>query len=204
MLIHLCRRADGRGFSLVELAVCCVLLSFLALFCVGGLQGIFPAARVSRAVREVAALLDWTRWSAVRHGSKFRVSVHPEQGVITVFRETQNEAGEKKLVETRRLSLREVHPGVVFGTANGVVRTSGCKPVDVSGVHLQGQTLRFLPTGTTDRSGSLYLIPEQDVPDRGDRMHAVSVLLTTGRLQTWRYNPLAPSECAQDGAWRPL
>lgn len=196
--------AFAAGFSLVELAVCCALLGTLTVLCLSGLQGVVPAARVSRAVKEVTALLEWARWSAVRQGCVFRVTVSPEKGAVTVFRETEEDTGGMDLVAVRHLDLPKDHPGVVFGTADGVVRTSGCKSVDPSGVHLQDRTLRFLPSGTADRCGSLYLLPEQDVPDRQDRMRAVSILLSTGRLQTWIYNPYAESECEDDGAWQPL
>lgn len=192
------------GFSLVELLVCCSLIGLLALVCVQGLQGFLPAARVNRALREVAALLEWSRWRAVRLGSVFLVVVSPEDATVTVFRITENDEGEEELVQARRLDLRKEHPGVVFGTADGVVRTSGCKPVDPSGVHLKDHAIRFLPSGTSDRCGSLYLIPERDLPNFPDRMHAVSILLITGRLQTWRYNPFQKSECSDDGGWQPL
>lgn len=199
------RSADPHGaFSLVELVVCCTLIGLLALVCVHGLQGALPAARANSALREVVALLEWSRWRAVRLGAAFEVVVNAQHSRLTVFRVTENEAGKEQLVLARRLDLRKDHPGVVFGTAEGVVRTSGCKPVDPSGVHLKDHAVRFLPSGTADRCGSLYLIPERDLPDRQDRMRAVSILLTTGRLQSWLYNPFEKSECANDGAWQPL
>ena len=197
-------RSEATGFSLVELLVCCTLIGLLTLVCVQGLQGLLPATRVQCALGEVVALLEWARWSAVRRGCVFRVIVNAEEGRLTVFRETQNEAGNEELVVARRLDLRKEHPGISLGTGDGVVRTNGCKEVDPSGVHLKDGTVRFLPSGTPDRCGSLYLIPEKDIPDRVDRMRAVSILLATGRLQTWVYNPLAKSECPDDGAWQPL
>ncbi len=196
--------AVAAGFSLVELTVCCALLGVLTVLCVSSLQGTLPAARVGRAAKEVAALLEWARWSAVRNGCVFSVTVYPEEGMLRVFQETEKDAGGTDLAVVRHLDLPQDHSGVVFGTADGVVRTSGCKSVDPSGVHLQDRTIRFLPSGTADRCGSLYLIPEQDVPDRRDRMRAISILLSTGRLQTWTYNPHAESGCGSDGAWQPL
>ena len=205
--MHCIRHSDNSepgGFSLVELAICCVLLGLLAMVCVQSLQGVLPAARVNRAMREVIALLEWARWSAVRHGCVFKVTVDSEEGVITVFKSISNDNGKQQFALVRHMDLREDHPGVVFGAADGVVRTSGCKFVDSSGIHLKDHALRFLPSGTADRCGSLYLIPEQDIPDRTDRMRAISILLSTGRLQTWTYNPIEKAECQGDGVWQPL
>ena len=196
--------SEPAGFSLVELAICCALLGVLALVCVQSLQGLLPAARVNRAMREVIALLEWARWSAVRHGCVFKVTVDSEEGVLTVFKVLPKDNGKQELVLARDMDLLGDHPGVVFGTADGVVRTSGCKVVDSSGIHLKDHALRFLPSGTADRCGSLYLIPEKDIPDRKDRMRAISILLSTGRLQTWTYNPIGKSECKGDGVWQPL
>ncbi len=191
------------GFTLVELLVCCTLLGLLTLVCFQGLQGILPAARVDRALGEVVALLEWSRWGAVRMGTSFRVILSSKESTISVFHATENENGEEEIVMVRRLDLQEEHPGVAFGTAEGVVRTSGCKPVDSSGIHLKDHEIRFLPSGTADRCGSVYLIPEQDLSNRADRMRALSVLLTTGRLQTWIYDPFAKSECQDGGKWLP-
>jgi len=192
------------GFSLAELVVCCSLMGLLTLVCVQGIQGLLPAARVHRALCEVVGLMEWSRWNAVRQGCVFRIIVNAEEATLSVLRETENGAGKEELILCKELDLRKDHPGVIFGTGQGVVRTSGCKHVDPSGVHFKDRTIRFLPSGTPDRCGSLYLIPEQDVPDRRDRMRAISVLLTTGRLQTWAYNPFAKSECPDDGAWKPV
>jgi Tfp pilus assembly protein FimT len=191
------------GFSLVELLVCCTLIGLLCLVSVQSLQGFLPAARVNGALREVSALLEWSRWRAVRLGSVFRVVVSEENATLVVFRVTENEDGDEELVEARRLDMSKDHPGVVFGTAEGVVRTSGCKAVDPAGVHLKDNAIDFLPSGTPDRCGSLYLIPERDLPDVPDRMRAVSILLSTGRLQTWRYDPFRKSKCPHDGGWEP-
>jgi prepilin-type N-terminal cleavage/methylation domain-containing protein len=192
------------GFSLPELLVCCALIALLALVSFRGLQGMLPAARVNRALHEVVALLEWARWSAVRQGTVFRVLVHGEERRLTVLEETEDEEGGEQLLSVRELDLGREHPAVAFGTADDVKRTSGCEPVASSGIHLQDRMVRFLPSGTPDRSGSLYLIPEQDIPDRKDRMRAISILLSTGRLQTWTFNPFEMSECPDDGAWQPL
>ncbi len=192
------------GFTLVEGVVCLALIGLLTLVCVRGLQGLLPAARVDRAISEVVALMEWSRWSAVRMGASFRVAIDSDESAVSVFRTIRNDEGEDEMVMVKRIDLQTNHPGVVFGTAEGVVRTSGCRPVDPSGVHLKDHEVRFLPSGTADRCGSLYLIPEQDLPHRADRMRALSILLATGRLQTWIYDPLAGSECEDDGAWQPL
>ena len=57
-----------KGHSLLELTVACAILGCLVMVSFSGLQGMIPSARVNRASRELATLLEWARWQAVRHG----------------------------------------------------------------------------------------------------------------------------------------
>ncbi len=204
------RRISGRpgcsvaGLTLTELVLSCAVLGLLTIAGVQGLQGILPAVRVDRAARDVCALLEWARWSAVREGRPCRVAVEPVRGLLTVYLDDGDLAEGRSEREVRRLDLRRAYPGIVFGAAEGVQRTSGCRPVRASGVHLADDTVRFMPSGRPDRCGALYLVPARDLPDRKDRMYAVTILLATGRLRIWRYEPFGPSECEGQGTWRPL
>jgi Tfp pilus assembly protein FimT len=175
------------------------VVGLLSLTALSGLEDWIPAARVQRAAREVASLLEWSRWQAMAHGSAYLVRVDSEAERFVVLREGAGEGG--SALEVRQLELREAFPGVVLGTAPATYRTSGCRYVQASGVHLLNDLVRFLPHGSSDRCGSIYLIPEDDLPGRQDRMAAVSLLLSTGRVQLWRYDPLAVSPCAHAGVW---
>jgi len=197
------------GLSLLEMTV---VLSITGLLCLVGLHN-FPgwtlAGRVQRAAREVAALMEWCRWQAIEHGRAYRVQVNSDQESLLVVPELQGTSGEGDGEPVRELRLRDRFPGVVLGAASSTYRTSGCRYVDPSGVHLRDDQVRFLPHGTCDRCGSIYLMPEQDLhePDPADqqgRTVGITLLLSTGRVQLYRYDPLGVSECPHAGAWRPL
>ena len=100
------------------------------------------------------------------------------------------------------VDLTERYPGVRFGSAAGVKRTSGTEMVDSSGVHFVHGTLHFRPDGSASHGGSIYLVPESDLPDSPRRMRAVSVLFTTGRIKLWRYDPSAAMSSVGKGPWR--
>ncbi len=76
--------------------------------------------------------------------------------------------------------------------------------VSSGGLHIPNDRLTFLPTGSTDMSGSLYLVPQKDLPDRKDRMRAVSILLSTGRVQLYDFNCDLESPCSGEGDWEPF
>lgn len=196
--------AGGRkGFSLPELVVALGILGILGAVAAEGLVEMVPEARTDRAVRGLAGLVEWTRWSAVREGVSFQMVFASGENQVRVYRVTQD-GGAQAQEQVRVLNIGAEYPGVVLGAARSVPRTSGCAPVDPSGVHFLQASVRFLPSGTSDRCGSLYLIPRMDLPERSDRMRALSLILATGRVRLWAYDALAPSSCTGGGAWRPL
>ena len=188
----------------MEIVIWLTVLGALSMIGARMFQGIATEFRVRRAIREVAALLEWTRWEAVRSGEALQVEFEPEKERVSVYREPNKDYEREEPDLLRRIDLRDQHPGVVFGSARETPRTSGCQTVDPEGIHLQDHSIRFLPTGSTDRSGSLYLLPADDLPDHRDRMAALSILLATGRIQLWRFDPWTESGCSPWGDWVPL
>ncbi len=201
--MHIQYKNNEQGFSLIELIIAFSLIGCLAMISLNSLQDMIPEARVNRAVREIASLLEWARWNAVRHSAVFKVVFDAEPARLIVYKETKDSEGEIFEEEVRRLKLQDNFPGIGFGTARGVQRTSGCKSVQPSGLHLLDDNLKFRATGTSDRCGSIYLVPAVDLPDRKDRMRAISILLAAGRVQIWNYDPFKESKCKGKGTWSP-
>lgn len=198
------RRKGSPGFTLVEITVTCLLLAVLALAGTQGIRDMTTAVRADRAVRAVASLLEWARWSAVRCGCPYKVVLDGPGSRILVFREEMQPDGDRQYHEERRLDLERLYPGVVFGAPARTPRTSGCQRADAAGIHFLHRSVRFLPASVPDRCGSLYLVPKKDLPDRRDRLRAVSVLLGSGRVRLWRFDTDASSGCEGHGGWLPL
>jgi len=187
----------------VEIMLCCAVLGTLSLVGVHLFQGLIPSARVNRAAHQIAALLEWTRWKALQEGATFKVVFDSDEESVKVYRENPTCNGEGEQQEVKRLELREIHDGVVLGAAQSTYRTSGCRYVQESGIHLRDDTVRFLPTGTSDRCGSVYLLPRDHLPDRQEHTVALSLLLSTGRIQLWSYDPIGETACTHGGSWNP-
>ena len=84
---------NRKAFTLVELVVWLGVLA--AFFWIGGrmLGGMAVEFRVRRAVREVAALLEWARWQAVVRGEALTVAFDPAETEISVLREETTPTG---------------------------------------------------------------------------------------------------------------
>lgn len=76
---------------------------------------------------------------------------------------------------------------IVFGFNAGVADVDGNSLT--SGVSLGGDNkITFTPRGMASGSGSLYLIPAEDVGVKNDLMRAVSILQSTGGLELLKYS----------------
>jgi type II secretory pathway pseudopilin PulG len=196
-LIRLC------GFSLTELAVWMAVIGVLASVCSLPLMGSLPRIRADGAIRGVGTLMEWARLSAIAEGCRYVVAFSGEENRVSVYRDLDSDGPESE-ERVRTLDLAREYPGIVFGASDGVYRTGSCALVHPKGLHIPYQRVAFLPSGTSDRCGSVYLIPEIDLPTRRDRMRALSILLATGRVQLWWFNQDLPSPCSGQGHWDPI
>ncbi len=193
----------SKAVSLSELLVGIAVLGLAASFSSLSLIDVLPKIRVEQAIRAVGALLEWCRIKAVMEGSSYVVVFSPATQRIEVFRD-QDMDGPEDHERVRTLDLAREYSGTVFGAVPGTYRTGSCLTVDPSGMHIPYQRVAFLSSGTTDRCGSLYLMPQKDYPHRKDRMRALSIILATGRVQLWRFNPYKADVCGGHGGWEPF
>jgi len=192
------------GFSVSELLVCLAVVGVVASFSSLPLVDVFPSIRVEQSIRALGALMEWARLKAVMEGCAYVVVFSAHEGRVEVFRDEDGDGPEPQ-ERVRALDLGREYPGTVFGACPGTARTGSCQSVDPEGIHFLSRRVAFLPSGTTDRCGSVYLVPQKDLaPGRKDRMRALSVILATGRVQLWRYDPEKAGACGDRGAWEPL
>ena len=191
----------GRGVTLTELGVTLGVLSILVAIAGPHVHRWLPRIRTDRAATEIAANMRLIRSRAVREGRSYRFEFFASENRYRFCPDPDGKGcvpGEPASV----VELTERYPGVCFGSAVGVMRTSGTEMVDASGVHFVQGTFRFRPDGSASHGGSIYLVPESDLPDIPWRMRAVSVLFTTGRIKLWRYNSTAAMSSVGKGPWR--
>lgn len=191
------------GLSVSELLVCLAVLGVVTSFSSLPLLDVFPSIRVEQAIRALGALMEWARLRAVMEGCTYVAAFSADEGRVEVFRDEDNDGPEPQ-EKVRTLDLGREYPGMVFGACPGTARTGSCQPVDPKGIHFLSRRVAFLPSGTTDRCGSVYLVPQKDLPGRMDRMRALSIILATGRVQLWRYDPKKFGPCGDRGVWEPL
>ena len=193
----------SRGLTLLEIMIAISLLAMAGVMAVPGLIKLRALVSVNCAVRGVAADMQAARFRAVADHIDVVLYFEPEANRygICLDRDRDGCGGEDPL---RWVDLGGEYRGVRFGSAAGVMRTSYGNWIGPGGIHFRDLMVVMRPDGRPDRSGSVYFIPAKDVPERRDRMRAVSAILTTGRIRMWRYDEASCSSAQGRGPWRPF
>ena len=189
-----------RGLTTVELMIVVAIVGALTLVSVPTFRGMLPAVRVNAAARELATQMQWVRMQAVTKRASHRVQFDTTNHTFTICTDQDANgsitctAGNADVVKT--VSIKAKYPGTVFGYVSGAVNTSDGDPI-ASEVTFTYDYASFKPFGTA-KGGTVYLIPFADLATgRKDRMRAISVVSSTGRVKLWKCN----ASCNTAGSW---
>jgi prepilin-type N-terminal cleavage/methylation domain-containing protein len=191
----------GRGFTTVELMIVMAIMGILTLVSVPTYKSMLPAVRVNAAARELATQMQWTRMRAVAKRAAYQMQFDTTNHTVTICTDQNANgsitctAGDPDVVKT--VAIKDKYQQtVVFGYASGAKNTQGD---DIpSAVTFAANNVTFKPFSTTNKSGTVYLIPSADLATgRKDRMRAITVLLQTGRVKLWKCN----TSCNTAGSW---
>lgn len=192
-----------KGLTLLEIMIAMALVAMAGVMAVPGLMKLGALVSVNAAVRGVASDMQAARFRAVADHINVVLFFEPEANRYGTCHDLDRDGcGEGDPLKW--IDLGGEYRGVRFGSAGNVMRTSYGSWVGPAGVHFRDWKVVMRPDGRPDRSGSLYMIPAEDVPQRKDRMRAVSALLTTGRIRTWRYDEASSNSAQGRGPWRPF
>jgi type IV fimbrial biogenesis protein FimT len=176
-----------RAFTLVELLIALALVGILAGVGTPYVLVNLPTYRVNAAVRQVVADLRLARTRAVEEGRDVFVRFYPAESRYVLHLDSDgNGSFDPALDEPwKTVALGELYAGIAFARyAGGISPSGGALPAD--GVSFAGDLAAFHPRGTA-RAGSVYLRPARDEGVRRDRERAVTVVLSTGRVRTYRW-----------------
>ena len=134
--------------------------------------------------REVYFDLMLARTTAVTNNNNVIVSFSTSGNHSYTIHDDTNEDGTQDAGETvKTISLKD---NIRFGFNTGVSDVDG--NTLGSGIVMGADAqITFDSRGMAGESGSVYLIPVQDIGDKSERMRAVSVLQATGQVELFTY-----------------
>lgn len=193
---------NQKGFSLIEMVVVAAIIAVISAIAIPAYLNLKPTMRVNGAARQIMADLMWARMKAVSENNNYAISFGTATNTYRIYDDNDNdfkdvgiETGE--LVKT--VNIAGDYEGVGYGFVAGVTKptggtlNSGDDPVTFTSSEAAGNVrwFNFEPSGRANKSGGIYIIPDEDelagTNGRLDRMRAITVINTTGRVRIWNY-----------------
>ena len=149
---------NTKGFTLIELIVVVALVTVMSVMAFPTFAGWIARARLRDAARTVYSDMQLARIRAIETGAQWRISFAPEKGTYMVV-----DPGTDMILDTKDdvekiVNIFETRKGISFGTAQGAI-PGASEPAD--GVSFNGNRVTFLPIGSADRGGTVYLKNER-------------------------------------------
>ena len=182
-----------KGFTIVEVCIVIAVIGVLAAFAIPNFLSWLPKMRVNSAARDLVSEMQLTRMQAVSERNNYVITFNVGSNQYSIYDDDDNdfasagaEAGE--LVKT--VNIGTDNPGVQFGYISGTQKPTGGSITTAVAFGSTSSPIRetFKPNGAASLSGSVYLIPTQDIAaGKTDRQRAITVI-QTGRIKLWRYD----------------
>lgn len=200
--------SNRKGFTLVEMVVVAAIVSVMIGLIVPVYLKLKPTMRVNGAARQIMTDLMWARMKAVASNNNFVVVFGAAGPDLTndtyyIYDDSDNDFGSVgaetgELVKTVDIADGYTETGYGFvapvSKPTGGTLNSGDDPVTFSSSADAGNVrwFHFAPAGSANKSGGIYVIPDRDENgSRLDRMRAITVLRSTGRVRIYNYTGTA-------------
>lgn len=176
---------NQKGMTLNELLITMVIMGIVLSIAIPGFSTWLPKHRVNAMAREVYFDLMLARTMAVTNNNNVIVSFSTSgDHSYTIHDDTDEDDAQDGGETVKTISLKD---NIEFGFNTGVSDVDG--NALGSGVVMGADNkIIFNSRGMAGESGSVYLIPKQDIGETSGRMRAVSVLQATGQVELFKYD----------------
>jgi len=179
------RLRDKKGFTMIELLIVVAIIAVTAAIAIPNIISWIPTMRVNSAARDLVSEMQLARMKAVSERNNYVITFDTSTNQYSIYDDNDsNFSTSNVLVKTVNLPS-----GIQFGYIAGKNPSND----DITGSVQFGATSSpiretFIPNGTANLMGSVYLIPTEDIAgSRRDRQRAITVILT-GRIKLWKYD----------------
>ena len=182
------RLRDKKGFTMIELLIVVAIIAVTAAIAIPNIISWIPTMRVNSAARDIVSEMQLARMKAVSERNNYVITFDTTTNQYSIYDDGDNDGAEaSELVKT--VDVDTDYSGIQFGYVAGKNPSND----DITGSVQFGATSSpiretFIPNGTANLMGSVYLIPTEDIAgSRRDRQRAITVILT-GRIKLWKYD----------------
>jgi prepilin-type N-terminal cleavage/methylation domain-containing protein len=152
----------SRGFTLIEMAIVCVLIGILAAMAVPMFTRTIPRIRTKAEARNILNTIRTARSRAIAENSQYGVYFDTNARSYILFKDTVNPSSMTYEGGDSTVGLvNNIDPNVVY-----------------NGINFTGNVIVMLPTGAASQSGNLGINSSG-----GDSPFTISVLAATGKTK---------------------
>jgi len=176
------------GVSLVELLIVVIIIGIFSAVAIPKFSQWLENYRMNAEAQKVYFDLMLAKTNAVKTNSNVIVNFNTATNSYTIHNDANNNGVQDSGERVKQVWLDD---GAEFNINAGIKDIDGNTAtfaVELSG---GGSTITFIPRGMASTSGTIFLIPTQDVGKQDDRMRAISVIEATGSVDLWKYDASA-------------
>ncbi len=184
---------ECHGFTMFEMLGVLAIAGIVMVFAIPNLNQWIERNRVEAVARQIYFDLQLARSKAIRnHNDAIVTFQNTGSHQYTIHIDSNDDGVQDAGEEITTVTLKD---GIVFGVNSGVLDIDG--NALSSGVSMGGdKKITFNSRGSAGESGSVYVLPSEDLSVKNDLMRAVSVVQATGAVEYWKY-----SSGASPGPW---
>ncbi|MEW5800491.1 MAG: prepilin-type N-terminal cleavage/methylation domain-containing protein [bacterium] len=185
-------QSRNSGMTLMELVIAVALVGILSATAFSICQPLILQYKVNATSRKLAMDLLEARLKAISQHNNFVVQFYaPDTNgnyKYTIFSDDNGNGVKDQNEYGREFPLRK---GIHFISEPETMSPFGEIIEETDGVTFPGNKFTFAPRGSSSGSGSVYLIPAEDVTRfvHYDHCRALTITNTTGRIRVWKYCP---------------
>jgi len=181
------------GFTMFEMLGVLAIAGIVMIFAIPNMNQWIERNRVEAVARQIYFDLQLARSKAIRnHNNAIVTFQNTGTHQYTVHIDTNDDGVQDAGEEVTTITLKD---DVVFGVNSGVLDIDG--NALSSGISMgDDKKITFNSRGSAGESGSVYVLPSDDLSVKNDLMRAVSVVQATGAVEYWKY-----SSGASPGPW---
>jgi len=181
------------GFTMVEMIGTLAVMGIVMIFAIPNLNQWIKRNQAESVARQIYFDLQLARSKAIRnHNNAIVTFQNTGTHQYTIHMDTNDDGVQDAGEEVTTVTLKD---NIVFGVNSGVNDVDG--NVLSSGVSMgDDKKITFNARGSAGESGSVYVLPSEDLSVKNDLMRAVSVVQATGAVEYWKY-----SSGASPGPW---
>ncbi len=185
--------SSQKGFTMFEMLGVLAVAGIVMIFAIPNMNQWIKRNKAEAVARQIYFDLQLARSKAIRnHNNAIVTFQNTGTHQYTIHIDTNDDGVQDAGEDVTTVTLKD---NIVFGVNSGVQDVDG--NALSSGISMGGdKQITFNSRGSAGESGSVYVLPSEDLSVKNDLMRAVSVVQATGAVEYWKY-----SSGASPGPW---